>query len=442
MARLTKMAVYNSRIASMFISSSLRSVYVVLILPVLLLNATAWGQNWSAAEEQLAKKIVEATGPRTMVVEVTNRSAGISEITSTNLDGIRRGILTELTALGARVVDSEPAEATITVSLTENLQSYVWVAEIHLAGSQASNQISATEPAVVMVSFPRTGTETIRADAAALVLHKTLLWTQPERILDVAVVDRSERKSEGGPAQMLVLDSRGVVSYRLQNGQWQAEQTLPVAHSRPWPRDLRGRLDLRKDGLFDVYLPGVYCRSTAGFPLSLTCNQGDDNWPIGTGLFNLNASFVSARNYFSGALLPGVGKQMTTAPFYSAAAFPRGQSVFWLFTAVDGTLHMLDGATDQVIQNPGWGSDIASVRSGCGSGSQVLASGKADGPRDGVRASEVPGHEPIAASTALDLPGTITGMWTESGETGAVAVIRNSDTGGYEAYRLTVTCDR
>ncbi len=442
MARLTEIAVYNSRIASMFISSSFRSVYFVLILPVLLLNVPARGQNWAAAEEQLAKKIVEVTGPRTMVVEITNRSAGISGSTPANMDGIRRGIPAQLTALGASVVDSQPAAATISISLSENLQSYVWVAEIHLAASQASNQTPSTEPTIVMVSLARAGNETIRPDAAALVLHKTLLWAQEERILDVAVIDHSERNPEGGPAHMLVLDSRGVISYRLQNERWQPDQTLTVAHSRPWPRDLRGRLELRKDRLFDVYLPGVYCRSTSGFPLSLTCNQGDDNWPIGTGLFSLNASFISARNYFSGALLPGVGKQMTTAPFYSAAAFSRGQSLLWLFTAVDGTLHMLDGVTDQVGQNPGWGSDIASVRSGCGSGSQLLATGKGNGPRDSVRAFEVPDNEPIPASTALELPGMVTSMWTESGETGAMAVIRNSDTGGYEAYRLTVTCDR
>ena len=273
-----------------------------------------------------------------------------------------------------------------------------------------------------------------------MVLRKTPLWSQPERILDMAVL-------EGDPAHMLVLDSRGVLFYRLQDGRWQAEQSLAITHSRPWPRDFRGRLVLRKERFFDAYLPGVFCRSTTTSPLAMTCYDSDDTWPIGASLFNLSEAFVSARNYFRGALLPGVlspslGKQMTTAPFYSAAAFPRGQSTLWLFASVDGQVHLLDGATDQVMGKLGWGSDIASVRSGCGSGWQVLATGNTEGSSDTVRAFEIPGREPVAASAALDINGSITALWTESGEASAVAVAHISETGRYEAFRLTLTCGR
>jgi len=123
-----------------------------------------------------------------------------------------------------------------------------------------------------------------------------------------------------------------------------------------------------------------------------------------------------------------------------------------LFAAVDGQVHLLDGATDQVMGKLGWGSDIASVRSGCGSGWQVLATGNGDGSTDTVRAFEVPGGEPMAASAALEIAGSITGLWTEtagtesggteSGGSSAVAVVRNWETGRYEAFRLTLTCGR
>ena len=242
-----------------------------------------------------------------------------------------------------------------------------------------------------------------------MALHKTSLWSQPERILDAVVVD-------GNPARMVVLDVRGVTSYRMQDRRWQSEQSFAVAHSRPWPRDLRGRIELRKDHLFDVYLPGVFCRSTTLSPLAISCSEGDNMWPIGTSVFNLNAAFVPSRNYFGGALLPGVGKQMATVPFYSAAAFPRGQSTLWLFAAVDGQVHILDGTMDQVTGNLGWGSDIASIRSGCGSGLQVLATGHGDGPNDTVRGFEISDNEPVAVTAPLDIKGSITALWTESGE--------------------------
>ncbi len=101
---------------------------------------------------------------------------------------------------------------------------------------------------------------------------------------------------------------------------------------------------------------------------------------------------------------------------------------------------MLDGATDQVIPPLGWGSDISAVRSGCGSHWQVLATKSGEGPGDSVRAFEVPGREPVAVSPPLEVTGSITALWPESSmssftgsdsaETGAVAVVRNSDNGG------------
>src|SRR5713101_2568767 len=216
-------AVYNSRIAGMLTPSSFRRVGFVLILPILLLAATAWGQNWAGAEEQLAAKIVAVTGTRTIAVEVSNRSSfGNPGLGAATADDIRRGLLTQLAARGVRFVNAGQAAASVRVSLSENLQNYVWVAEIQLGTSQATNQTpdktadALAEPSVVMISLPRPETRAAEPDVAATVLHKTPLWSQQEQILDVAVL-------EGNPARMLVLDSAGVVFYRLQDRRWQAE---------------------------------------------------------------------------------------------------------------------------------------------------------------------------------------------------------------------------
>jgi hypothetical protein len=268
-----------------------------------------------------------------------------------------------------------------------------------------------------------------------MVLRRIPLWSQSERILDVAVAD-------GNPARMWVLDANGVTSYRLQDNHWQPEQSLPIVHSRPWPRDLRGRLVRGKDNLLDAYLPGVLCRSSTGASPAMTCYDSDDPWPLGTDLSSLNASFTSTRNFFGGALSPGVGKQTTSPAFYSAAAVPRGPTTSWLLATVDGQVHLLDGSTDQVVDKLGWGSDIASVRSGCGSGWQVLATGTGEGRSDSVRALEVSGREPVVMSAPLDVSGSITALWTESSGAGAIGVAHNSETGKYEAFRLILTCSR
>jgi hypothetical protein len=422
MSRASHNAVYNSRILDM--PSSSRYVRSLLLVLVLLPAATASAQNWAGAEEQLAGKIVAAVGSKIMTVEVSNRSS----LSTATADEVRRGLLTQLAALGARFVNAQEAAVAVRVSLSEDLQSYVWVAEIRQG---------AGDPAVVMVSLPQPATRFVEPEAMSMVLHKAPLWSQPERILDIAVID-------GEPTRMVVLDSNGVTLYRLQDGRWQTEPSspLPIAHARPWPRDLRGRLALRKDHLLDVYLPGVFCRSTSNVPIALTCYDSDDPWPIGTDLFNLNAGFVGSRNFFTGALSPGLGKQTTAPAFYSAAVLPRSQSALWLLATVDGQVHLLDGATDQVLPKLGWGSDIASVRSGCGSGWQVLATGNGEGPSDTVRAFELSDREPVAASAPLEFAGNITAMWAESNGSGAVAVAHNSETGRYEAFRLTLACSR
>jgi len=240
---------------------------------------------------------------------------------------------------------------------------------------------------------------------------------------------------------MVVLNSSGVAVYTLHDSRWQQEQSLVVTHLHPWPRDLRGRLTLRKDHLFDAYLPGVFCRSTTSAPLAMNCYESDDPWPLGTDQPSLNAFFTPARNFFTGALAPGVGKQTTAPAFYSAAALSREKYTLWLFAAVDGQIHLLDGITDQVAGKLGWGSDMASVRSGCGSGWQVLATRSGgDSPSDTVRAFELPDREPIAVSQPTDFSGSITALWTESAGSSAIAVSRNSETGRYEAFRLIITC--
>ena len=402
--------------------SPLSSRFFSILLFTLLFVVEATAQNWAGAEGLLAGKIVSATGPKTMAVEVLNRSS----LSAALSDDIRRNLLTQLAVTGVRFVAAEQAAVNVRVTLSEDLQSYVWVAEIR----QGANA-----PSVVMVSLPRSAALAVEPAAAAMVLREVSLWSQTERILDVAVIDDN-------PARMLVLDANGVISYRMQESRWLIEQALPIAHSRPWPRDLRGRLVVRgdKDHLFDAYLPGIYCRGSGGASLAMTCFESNDFWPIGADLFSQSASFASSRNFFTGTLSAGTG---TRAPaFYSAAAIPREKSTWWLLAAVDGKVHLLDGATDQVVEKLKWGSDIASLRSGCGSGWQVLATGAGAGRNDAVQAFESTGREPVAASIPLEVSGAVTALWTGSGGTGVVAVVHNSETGEYEAFRLTLTCGR
>lgn len=414
--------VYNSSIPYMLISSPrwLRSAGSLLIL--FLLSAGLQAADWSTPEEQLARKIAGTTGPGAVALEITNRSS----LTRTDFDEIRRGLTTQLAYLGLRFVNAEQAAGSVKITLSEDLQNYVWVAEIH----QGNNETS-----VAMVSLLRPPALAAVHDGAALTVRRALLWTQDARILDAAVLD-------GNPPHLAILSADNLGLYGFRDGRWQIEQVLPIQHSHPWPRDLRGRLILRQDHLFDAHLPGVFCQSATTAPLALHCKDSDDPWPVGNDQFRLSAFFASTRNFFTGVLVPGIGKQTTSAAFYSAATLPREKYTLALFAGVDGQIHMLDGITDRAAGKLGWGSDIVSVHTECGSGWQVLATQNGVGPGDTVRAYEVPDREPVLVSQALEFNGSITSMWAESSANTAVAVSRNAETGKYEAYRLTIACSQ
>src|SRR6476659_1615043 len=99
---------------------------------------SAWAADWSGAEQQLAHKIVAVTGPGTVALSVENRSS----LSRRDSDIVQNGLRAALEQSGIHSVKAEQAAASVTISLSENPTSYVWVAEIHQ---------SATESAVAMV---------------------------------------------------------------------------------------------------------------------------------------------------------------------------------------------------------------------------------------------------------------------------------------------------
>jgi hypothetical protein len=409
-----------------------------------LFTAAAGAAEWSAPEQQLARKIVAVTGPGVVALSIENRSS----LGKRDNEIVQNGLRGALEAVGLRFVKSEQAAATVTISLSENQISYVWVAEIHQG---------AGEDSVVMISTPRPNGSIAARDAVPLSLHKTSLWTQDDPILDVAVLEENTT-----PVHIAVLDPEKVSLYRNLGGKWQQERVLPVTHERPWPRDLRGRLIPAKGHLLDAYLPGVICHSTNSVPLSLNCHESDDPWPLVSGtmtgggmsvfssaglnngastlLPQMSAFFAPSRNFFTGALTPALGKFTTVPKFYSAALLPRSKYTLWLFAATDGQIHMIDGISDQTARL-GWGSDIASVKTACGAGWQVLATNSGS-DNDAVRAYEFPDRDPIGVSAAIDFPGPITALWTESRGDTAIAVAKNQETGSYEAFRLALACSQ
>jgi hypothetical protein len=392
------------------------------LLAGVFLPSTLFASNLGDAARQLAHKIASVTGPGAIALEVTNRSS----LDEKSVREVRIALEAQLRIEGVRTAKADQAMGSVQVTLSESVREYVWAAEI---------AIGSDEKKVALVSLARPQSGATTASAMPVVLRKTFLFAQEQPILDAALVDMS------GGSRLLLLDDSKVVVYRQpQAGRWEQEATLAIAHSRTFPRDPRGRLLLRRDHLFDVYLPGTFCRSSAAAPLTLACNDSDDPWPLTAEDNGVRAFFAPARNFFTGALSPGIGKVSAVPSFYSAAALPRSSYTLWLLTAVDGSVHLIDGITDQAIRGLRWGSDLAAVHSSCGTGTQVLVSEAGDPEHDSLRAFEVPDRDPVVASSAVEFEGRIVTLWPETSGNNAVAVVQREDTGWYEANRISISC--
>jgi hypothetical protein len=430
---------YNQRIPHMRArestrkSSGLRLGWLTsFLLATVFLPSSLCASGVGDTARQLAHKIAATAGPGAVTLEVTNRSS----LDEKSVREVRSALEAQLQSEGVHAAKPEQAMGTVQVVLSESLREYVWTAEI---------AIGSDEKKVVLVSVPRSPTGTPFTAALPIVLKTTLLFAQESPILDTALVEMP------GGSRLLVLDGDGVAIYRQQGanraGRWELDTSLPLAHSRAFSRDLRGRLLLRRDHLFDVYLPGMFCRSTANAvaPLTISCNDSDDPWPLTPDDGSVRAFFAASRNFFTGALSPGIGKVSNVPSFYSAAAFPRSGYMLWAFAAVDGSLHLVDGMTDQAVRGGKWGSDLAAVHSSCGTGTQLLVSesgGEASGnsERDGLSAFEIPDRDPVAASSAVEFDGRIVALWPETSGNGATAIVRRNNTGWYEAYRVSISC--
>ncbi len=170
----------------------------------------------------------------------------------------------------------------------------------------------------------------------------------------------------------------------------------------------------------------------------MTCHDSDDPWVLnGT----TTAFYNSARNYFTGVIVPAPAKSFP--PFYSAAPAKSGDATGWVLAGIDGQTTIFDGNSIHGLSGSrDFGSDLATVRSGCGSGTQLLATAAGDDSvNDAIRAFEIDDQRAHAASPPLAFDGPVTALWTTPDGDSAIAVLR-TQTGSYEAYSVSVACNQ
>ncbi len=394
---------------------------LLVLLLALCLLASARGLNgspqhpphptkWDLPSAELAKQIAALAGPGTITLAVANRST----IPADEVPAIRRTLERELRSAGLAVREKN-ADCDVRVTLSQNVQGWLWVAEVQ----------EGIEIKVAMLPVAGSTAALPSEAAPAMTLQSTFLLNGPEPILDFARIS-------SGAAQYTVtlgLDKITVSS--------PASQTFEIPHAEPLPRDPRGRIVPATDHVFDAYLPDTVCAATKNVDndmLSVTCENSDDPWPLGS----QKAFYNPARNFFTGVVVPGFGPKLP--PLYSAAELARTSGTAFLFADVSGAVHILEGGSHKLLIGArDWGSDIAAVRSQCGSGTQVLASEAGWPNHDSIRAYEISGREATPVSAPVNFDGMITALWPTADGTSAIAIERNLD-GTYAASLVSLVC--
>jgi hypothetical protein len=380
--------------------------------------------EWANQVGTLAGQIAEAVRPsKAISLEVQN----ISSLGAADVEMIRQGLQKQLARRGIRI---EADGLDVKVTLSENIERFVWIAEVRRK----------EEATVFIASLEGKAIANSPVVRRSVVLRREVVWQQAEPMMDFLVSDVAP---EGLPV-MFVLEANRIVSYRKEKGSWNAAETFPIPVPDHRPRDLRGLADAFEE-LFSFQLSDANCEGAAADRFELTCKKGSPPaWPILSGGRDRGSmNIVSNRNYFDGDLDVYGDVEAQEPPFYSIAVMRRMKSSQWILAELDGKSRKYDESLKATAAYSGWGDEIVAVAPGCGNDWQILASAAGDWTEpDRLRSYDVEKDAAVVDSEPLEFSGPILALWPSLDARTARVVSKNLQTGMYEASVVTGSCSQ
>lgn len=392
--------------------------------------------RWTQPAAELTGQISDILGPGQAQLTVRN----LSTIETSEIPAIRRLLDQDLKTHGVLASGTESANA-IRVTLSENSRERLWVAEI-VEGN-------VTHIAMVHVEF--SARPAAVADAR-LVLRKEKIAGPFNRIGGVPQ-DNPILAAAQINGHLVVMFADRISVFSSTASGWTEVNNFSL--DTRLTHDPRGILLATSDGgSFTSYVPGGQCTGSYSLPLagatagsgwSVRCHAIDDPWPVyqsadASSAPALKAFYNPARDYFTGLVAPNIGVDLPA--FYTAGMIPRAAGgAALLLTGIDGKVLIAENGTLRAMTGTrDWGSDFAVVRSGCGMGTQVIASSSGEAANDSLRAFDLPALEALAVSGPLVMDGAVTALWTAADGKSAFAVVRNTSN-QYEVDRVTALCN-
>jgi len=338
---------------------------------------------------------------------------------------MRRALTDQLAILGGREVEDASADSHLRITISQGLEGYLLVAEV--SGSAAPQTI------VVPVAH---GEEIAGQPGPTPSIQRKIVWQQSRPILDFAQAD-----IDASHTVWYLLEPERIEVYEFSGGAQILHESRTVGRSFA-SRDPRGRIVATDATHITTFLAGMQCDSAWNPTFAIQCKEiPGQQWPMGA----VNWRFESPRNYFSGNMVFSNSLETKFPAFYSAASpssETSGQSKSrWIISGIDGQTQLVGGTADATTILTGWGSDIATLAPVCGSQWQVLATGAGDWTQpDHLQLYEITDQRAVAVGQSLEVPGPVLTLWLASDGKSARMVVRNLETGVYEASIVTVAC--
>jgi hypothetical protein len=158
--------------------------------------------------------------------------------------------------------------------------------------------------------------------------------------------------------------------------------------------------------------PDSVCKSARRGALDFKCETG--------GPFSAGSNTLQAEN---------------GPPYFSEAS----AGSLHLIAELDGRIHVYDTGGKPQGSFDGWGSDFAAMETSCGT-RFAASSASSRNQNDSIAAYDIVNNAPVRVSNQLEFPGPVTALWPAPKT--LAAVVKNLATGQYEAYTLSITCNR
>lgn len=384
-------------------------------------GAAAAADDWAAPARSLGKKIAEKLKPgQSVALSLQN----LTLLSADDAAEVRSAIEAELRSEGMHLktngkraaAANEEGVAEIHVTLAENSQGLLWVAEIELGANRE----------VVMQTAPRAAKMKNPASPPAMFLQSQMLLAQETPILDFALVE----VPTGSANRLLVLEQKQIALFAMDEGHWKLVQEAAVLPLDTAQRDLHGRFRITNDSV-GVFLPGEICRGALRDTLALKCEitaRARQPWDEKEAeIWHPSSTIREGRADSS----------------YSLAKFEVKGKEFEIDAGKDGLarLYKSDDPKSPLAVFSEWGSELAGLKSGCGSGWQILVTRAGDyTERDAVQAFEIADKKAVPASPPLEFAGPVVAMRASAAQDAAFAVVKNMETGQYEAHVVSLSC--